>query len=165
MIFVGGLKIESKFGSPYPAIVFPSFAAVPGVSRPIRTPRLKVFFTNQDSLEVNTTELFYHLPDYFSNVILQENFTKERSFFSSRSSKKKISFKNKPQATSIKKNNDIQHNKRIDECVFWIKNRLTQIVKRTDPNRFEVQWYDYSFKLSNKPVKDSLVEKFIVNLN
>src|SRR5688572_9223134 len=78
--FVLGLLVTKIIDEPYPAIIYPSFATIPTVSRSLKEPRLKVFFRNQDSLQISTTDLFYGMSKNFVSVILKENFTQRNSF-------------------------------------------------------------------------------------
>jgi hypothetical protein len=58
LIFIPELVIIINFEQPYPAILFPSFANIPSLAKPIKKPRIKIFFNNQDSLEIKVSELF-----------------------------------------------------------------------------------------------------------
>ncbi|MEP6596628.1 MAG: hypothetical protein ABJA71_11815 [Ginsengibacter sp.] len=164
LIFIIELVITIKFEQPYPAILFPSFANIPNVSKPIKKPRIKIFFYNQDSLEIKIADLFYNLSDIFSGEILRENFTKENSFLVPLKKQKKFDFN--IGLHHIQGNiRDIRDTKQIEKGVIWIKKRVTDMVKRTDLNRLEIQWYLYIFNSKNNQMRDSLVEKFNIDLN
>lgn len=151
-----------KFDQPYPAIIFPSFSDIPGITRSLKKPTLKVFCSNQDSLEIKPADLFCHLSDNISSYILKENFSEKTSFLKSSKSLKDLNLTIGSNQVQVKINR-IQNNKEIKKGVSWIKNRLVSVLNRTDIDRLEVQWYNLDS--ANNPEKNELTEKFIVNLN
>lgn len=159
IVFIVEFLITIKFDQPYPAIIYPSFRHVP---KSLKKPTLKVFFSNQDSMEINTASFFCHLSSNISSFILTENFSAKTSFLKSSRTWKDFNLHIGPNRVQIKINR-IQDNKEIKKGVFWIKNRLIEITNRTDVDSLEVQWYDLLDSVNN-PIGNNLAEKFIINL-
>ena len=58
LIFTIELVATINFEQPYPAILFPSFANITNLAKPIKKPRIKIFSNNQGSFEIKASELF-----------------------------------------------------------------------------------------------------------
>ncbi len=162
LIFIVEFVMKIGFEEPYPAITYPSFGDIPNVSRPIKKPTIKVFYSNNDSSEINSADLFYHLPISISSVILRENFTQKKSFLTTAKTKKEFTLKMGLNRSEIKIYTP-QNEKKRQNGITWIQKRLTKILQRTDFNRLEVQWYNL-FDSANNAVQNKLMEIFVVDL-